>query len=137
MEILWKRSYNSGRLRSDHRRSYNGQEALSRMADSEDGLIFPSYWTKDAPTLRHECCLEGNNNVHFSVGSNLRTEIRLQRGLPTDFDHSYECNAFDEDVKRSLASGMNGHLSKPVTVEKLIEMLESSFRKAACDQDAP
>ena len=33
-------------------------------------------------------------------------------------------NAFDEDVKRSLASGMNGHLSKPVTVEKLIEMLE-------------
>lgn len=46
-------------------------------------------------------------------------------------------NAFDEDVKRSLASGMNGHLSKPVNVEKLIEMLESSFRKAACDQDAP
>lgn len=25
----------------------------------------------------------------------------------------------------------------PVNVEKLIEMLESSFRKAACDQDAP
>ena len=46
-------------------------------------------------------------------------------------------NAFDEDVKRSLASGMNGPLSKPVNVEKLIEMLESSFRKAACDQDAP
>ena len=28
-------------------------------------------------------------------------------------------NAFDEDVKRSLASGMNGHLSKPIDLKKL------------------
>ena len=42
-------------------------------------------------------------------------------------------NAFDEDVKRSLASGMNAHLSKPVNVEKLIETLETSFRMGACD----
>ena len=42
-------------------------------------------------------------------------------------------NAFDEDVKRSLASGMNAHLSKPVNVEKLIETLETSFRMEACD----
>ncbi len=34
-------------------------------------------------------------------------------------------NAFDEDVKRSLASGMNGHLSKPVNIEKLEEVLKS------------
>ena len=32
-------------------------------------------------------------------------------------------NAFDEDVKRSLASGMNGHLSKPVDMGKLRKML--------------
>lgn len=32
-------------------------------------------------------------------------------------------NAFDEDVKRSLASGMNGHLSKPVDLKKLEKML--------------
>lgn len=32
-------------------------------------------------------------------------------------------NAFEEDVKRSLASGMNGHLSKPVNIEKLEELL--------------
>ena len=32
-------------------------------------------------------------------------------------------NAFDEDVKRSLASGMNGHLSKPVNVSRLKEVL--------------
>lgn len=32
-------------------------------------------------------------------------------------------NAFDEDVKRSLASGMNAHLSKPVNIRKLEETL--------------
>lgn len=32
-------------------------------------------------------------------------------------------NAFDEDVKRSLASGMNGHLSKPVNIPQLERML--------------
>ena len=34
-------------------------------------------------------------------------------------------NAFDEDVRRSLASGMNGHLSKPIDLGKLREVLES------------
>ena len=32
-------------------------------------------------------------------------------------------NAFDEDIKQSLAAGMNAHLSKPVEREKLFEML--------------
>ena len=34
-------------------------------------------------------------------------------------------NAFDEDVKRSLASGMNGHLSKPINISRLEGMLQS------------
>ena len=34
-------------------------------------------------------------------------------------------NAFDDDVRRSMASGMNGHLSKPVNIGKLEEMLAS------------
>ncbi len=32
-------------------------------------------------------------------------------------------NAFDEDIRRSLASGMNAHLSKPVEMKKLKEIL--------------
>ena len=32
-------------------------------------------------------------------------------------------NAFDDDVRHSIASGMNGHLSKPVNIGKLEEML--------------
>ena len=33
-------------------------------------------------------------------------------------------NAFDEDVKRSLASGMNGHLSKHVDTQVLEKTLK-------------
>lgn len=32
-------------------------------------------------------------------------------------------NAFDEDTRKSMASGMNGHLSKPIQVEQLLELL--------------
>ncbi len=33
-------------------------------------------------------------------------------------------NAFDEDVQRSLQSGMKAHLSKPVEPERLYETLD-------------
>ena len=32
-------------------------------------------------------------------------------------------NAFDEDKKAAYASGMNGHISKPIVVEKLMATL--------------
>lgn len=32
-------------------------------------------------------------------------------------------NAFDEDTRKSLASGMNGHLSKPIQVDQMLELL--------------
>lgn len=38
-------------------------------------------------------------------------------------------NAFDEDVRRSLASGMNGHLSKPINVARLKEMFTDILQK--------
>lgn len=32
-------------------------------------------------------------------------------------------NAFDEDTRKSIASGMNGHLSKPIIVEQMLRIL--------------
>ena len=32
-------------------------------------------------------------------------------------------NAFDEDKKNALETGMNGHLSKPIEIPKLVEAL--------------
>ncbi|MGI6069286.1 MAG: PAS domain S-box protein [Blautia sp.] len=34
-------------------------------------------------------------------------------------------NAFDEDAQKSLESGMNGHLKKPIEMDRLLEMLDS------------
>ncbi len=34
-------------------------------------------------------------------------------------------NAFDDDLKKSVECGMNGHLSKPVEVDKLYQMLKN------------
>lgn len=104
--------------------AYNGQEALSRMADSEPGYYDLILMDIMMPVMDG---LEATREIR-------RLPREDCRQIPII---AMSANAFDEDVKRSLASGMNGHLSKPVNVEKLIEMLESSFRKAACDQDAP
>ena len=43
--------------------------------------------------------------------------------------YAMSANAFDEDVKRSLESGMNGHLSKPVNIGKLEEILKKELQK--------
>jgi len=33
-------------------------------------------------------------------------------------------NAFEEDVKKSLDAGMNGHLSKPLNIKKMYALLD-------------
>ena len=38
-------------------------------------------------------------------------------------------NAFDEDMKKSIASGMNGHLAKPIDMKKLDKILAEFFTR--------
>ena len=38
-------------------------------------------------------------------------------------------NAFDDDLKKSVECGMNGHLSKPVEVDKLYQTLSEVIRQ--------
>lgn len=38
--------------------------------------------------------------------------------------YAMSANVFEEDVKRSLASGMNGHLSKPINIQVLEKTLK-------------
>ncbi len=38
-------------------------------------------------------------------------------------------NAFDDDLKKSIECGMNGHLSKPVEVERLYQVLAEVLRR--------
>lgn len=37
-------------------------------------------------------------------------------------------NAFEEDKRNALASGMNGHIAKPIELPKLVEALETVFQ---------
>lgn len=38
-------------------------------------------------------------------------------------------NAFQEDVERSLNAGMNAHTTKPIEIEKLVELLGRYLRR--------
>lgn len=38
-------------------------------------------------------------------------------------------NAFDDDIKLSLASGMNAHISKPIEIGRLIAVMSENLRK--------
>ena len=43
-------------------------------------------------------------------------------------------NAFDDDLKKSVECGMNGHLSKPVEVDKFYQMLDRVIQKRKADE---
>jgi CheY-like chemotaxis protein len=58
------------------------------------------------------------------------TATRIIRGLDREDAKNIPiialtANAFDEDVQRSLQSGLNAHLTKPIKPELLFETLES------------
>ena len=37
---------------------------------------------------------------------------------------AFSANAFDEDKQAAFDAGMNGHISKPVNIKKLIKLLQ-------------
>ena len=38
-------------------------------------------------------------------------------------------NAFEEDKRDAIAAGMNGHIAKPIQVDKLLAMLSEVIRQ--------
>lgn len=42
--------------------------------------------------------------------------------------YALTANAFAEDVNKALAAGMNGHIAKPLDVEKMLEVLSDCLR---------
>ena len=58
---------------------------------------------------------------------------RLIRSMDREDCHTIpiiamSANAFDDDLKKSVECGMNGHLSKPVEVDRLYRVLYESLR---------
>ena len=43
-------------------------------------------------------------------------------------------SAFEEDKREAIASGMNGHIAKPIQVDKLLSMLAEIIRQQEMHQ---
>ena len=94
--------------------AYNGEEAVKRFAESEIGYYDMILMDIMMPVM------DG-----LEAAKHIRTLDRQDsRTVPI---YAMSANAFDEDIKRSLNSGMNGHLSKPIHVEKLKEVFAMVF----------
>ena len=94
--------------------AYNGEEAVQRMKEVPEGYYDLILMDIMMPVMDG---LEATGEIRKLDREDCHT-------IPIV---AMSANAFDEDVKRSLASGMNGHLSKPVNVGKLQEMLFTVF----------
>ena len=89
----------------------NGKEAVRRMEESVPGYYDMIFMDIMMPEMDG---LEATRTIR-----NLDREDCKK--IPI---YTMSANAFDEDVKRSLASGMNGHLSKPVNLQVLEKTLQ-------------
>ena len=89
----------------------NGKEAVRRMEESVPGYYDMIFMDIMMPEMDG---LEATRTIR-----NLDREDCKK--IPI---YAMSANAFDEDVKRSLASGMNGHLSKPVNLQLLEKTLQ-------------
>lgn len=92
--------------------AYNGEEAVKKMRSSEPGYYDLILMDIMMPVM-------GGLEAAQAIRKLDRPDCR---NIPI---YAMSANAFDEDVKRSVMSGMNGHLSKPVNKDKLKEMLDS------------
>lgn len=89
----------------------NGKEAVRRMEESVPGYYDMIFMDIMMPEMDG---LEATRTIR-----NLDREDCKK--IPI---YAMSANAFDEDVKRSLASGMNGHLYKPVNLQVLEKTLQ-------------
>lgn len=89
----------------------NGKDAVRRMEESVPGYYDMIFMDIMMPEMDG---LEATRTIR-----NLDREDCKK--IPI---YAMSANAFDEDVKRSLASGMNGHLSKPVNLQVLEKTLQ-------------
>ena len=56
-------------------------------------------------------------------GSGLLALEKRRQGDDSDCFLSLMANAFDEDAKKCMEAGMNAHLTKPIEIDRVIEVL--------------
>lgn len=94
----------------------NGQEALDHFTSHAPGYFDAILMDIRMPVMDG---LESTRRIRTSARPDARTVPIL----------ALTANAFNEDLKKSMESGMNGHLSKPIQVDKLLELLSKSIKR--------
>ncbi|MCI8537999.1 MAG: response regulator [Oscillospiraceae bacterium] len=94
---------------------YDGAQAVERIRTTEPG-------TYDVILM----------DIMMPVMDGLEA-TRVIRSMEREDCHSIpiiamSANAFDDDLKKSVECGMNGHLSKPVEVDRLYQVLDEALR---------
>ena len=89
----------------------NGQEAVEFFCSGAPGRFDVILMDIRMPVMDG---LEATQRIRTSGRADART-------IPII---ALSANAFDEDSRKSMASGMNGHLSKPIEVDKLLNILK-------------
>ena len=90
---------------------------------AEDGLVCIEMLSKAEPGYYDLILMDvqmPNLNGYDATKRIRRMEDKTKSQIPII---AMTANAFEEDRKDALAAGMNGHLAKPIEVEKLIETL--------------
>ena len=90
--------------------AYDGQQALEKIRQSKEGEYDLILMDIMMPVMDG---LEAAREIRKLPRNDCKT-------LPIV---AMSANAFDEDVKKSLASGMDAHLSKPINMEQLEKTL--------------
>ncbi|MCH1982719.1 ATP-binding protein [Ruminococcus sp. OA3] len=94
----------------------NGLEALNMFTASEPGTYQVILMDLQMPVM------DG-----YTAARGIRSSTHPQAAAIPII--ALTANAFPEDINRSLAAGMNDHISKPIDYQKLLERLEKAFRK--------
>ena len=94
----------------------NGKEAADKIASAEEGAYDIVLMDIQMPVM------DGYEAT------------RTIRAMPAQWMQkipilAMTANAFEEDRKKALEVGMNGHLAKPIDAEKLLEMLAEVLKK--------
>lgn len=89
---------------------YDGSEAVERIRTTEPGAYDVILMDIMMPVMDG---LEATRTIRSMEREDCRT-------IPIV---AMSANAFDDDLKKSVECGMNGHLSKPVEVDKLYRTL--------------
>lgn len=93
----------------------DGEQAVKRMQEAECGTYDLIFMDIMMPKMNG---LEATEAIRMIDREDCRS-------IPIV---AMSANAFDEDVKKSMASGMNGHLSKPLDMEKLQKTLQKYLK---------